>query len=598
MAEVNGPQPLVLKRYSIFWALAVLMVLLGVVPLFFYSQKAVKTSKDYIEDSLRERQLLTANPASKQVQTMILGYGRHMEDLRSVFEVSSTDRDVQAAHENLLTGGILDRFVNEDCLFLLYSDAQGNALSASLPKLTGEESEQLRAFATRQAGKMPPGSDKFQGSEIFYLRLTSLGGMPTPAIALGLPLRKGDRATASLTGIFFLDKIQASLADYSKEFSLFVTDASGTLIFHSDPAIAGRPSDFANDPVVNRVISTGVFPNSPTNTNVSALEDGQHKTYLVTYTPLLILDYKWILFSQADRDKYLATVWALEKQSTYWIAGLILLSVVACFFTARLITKPILDMTEVARKFADQDFSTRANEGIHNEVGDLARAFNKMAKDIQDYIRTVEAQAEENKRLFMNSIRAIANAIDAKDPYTRGHSERVSAYSMIISREFGLNETRLRIMEIASLLHDVGKIGIEDKILRKPGALTNEEFEIMKTHPPKGADILASIPEMSEMIPGIKYHHERWGGGGYPDSLKGEQVPLLARIVGVADAFDAMTTNRPYQRAMTFPVAAARVNELMNTVYDPRVVEAFNRAYQKGAFQRFQQQIQGQQQAG
>ena len=154
MAEEIGPPPRALKRYSIFWALAVLMILLGVVPLFLYSQKAVKTSKDYIEDSLRERQLLTANPASKHVQSMILGYGRHMEDLRSVFEVSSADRDVRAAHENLLTGGILDRYVNEDCLFLLYSDSQGNALSAGLPKLTSEESEQLRTWDVVSAARV------------------------------------------------------------------------------------------------------------------------------------------------------------------------------------------------------------------------------------------------------------------------------------------------------------------------------------------------------------------------------------------------------------------------------------------------------------
>lgn len=406
---------------------------------------------------------------------------------------------------------------------------------------------------------------------------------------------------ATVTGVFLLAKLQASLEDYSKDFTTFVTDLNGRLVIHSDTSMAGRNPDLTGDPIVKRVLSTtkgGQLPNSPTNISVSTVEEKVRKTYLVTYTGMTVLSYDWILYCEVDRDNYLAPVWSLERQSTYWIAALILLSILACFFTARLITKPVLQMTEVARRLSDGDFSTRANEGIRNEVGELARAINKMAKDIQEYIRQVEAKADENKRLFMNSIRAIANAIDAKDPYTRGHSERVSAYSMIVAREFGLDERRLRIMEIASLLHDVGKIGIKDVILTKPGALTNDEFTVMKTHPPKGADILASIPEMTEMIPGIRHHHERWGGGGYPDGLKGEQIPLLARIVGVADAFDAMTTNRPYQRAMTFPVAAARVNELMNTVYDPRVVEAFNRAYQKGAFLRYQQQIQGTPQAG
>jgi HD-GYP domain-containing protein (c-di-GMP phosphodiesterase class II) len=222
------------------------------------------------------------------------------------------------------------------------------------------------------------------------------------------------------------------------------------------------------------------------------------------------------------------------------------------------------------------------------EIGELAEAFNAMADEIQEYIQKVEAAAKETEQLFMDSIRAIANALDAKDPYTRGHSERVSAYAMIVSRLYGLDERQLRIMEISSLLHDVGKIGIEDKILRKPGALTNEEFSIMKTHPPKGAEIMGSIPQMKEMIPGIRHHHEKWSGGGYPDSLKGEKIPIIPRIIGVADAFDAMTTNRPYQRAMTFIQASSRINELTPLVYDPKVTEAFNAAFQKGLFRPFE----------
>jgi HD-GYP domain-containing protein (c-di-GMP phosphodiesterase class II) len=149
----------------------------------------------------------------------------------------------------------------------------------------------------------------------------------------------------------------------------------------------------------------------------------------------------------------------------------------------------------------------------------------------------------------------------------------------------------MRIMEISSLLHDVGKIGIEDRILRKPGALTTEEFEVMKTHPPKGAAILGGIPQMREIIPGIRHHHEKWRGGGYPDGLEGERIPVIARIIGVADAFDAMTTNRPYQKGMTFEKASARLNELCPSVYDPVVMDSFNRAYHASAFLGHQQKV-------
>jgi len=153
---------------------------------------------------------------------------------------------------------------------------------------------------------------------------------------------------------------------------------------------------------------------------------------------------------------------------------------------------------------------------------------------------------------------------------------------MIIGREFGLDDEQMEVLEFSSILHDVGKIGIEDKILRKPGALTNDEFAVMRTHPSKGEEILGGIPQMKLVVTGVKYHHERWSGGGYPDGLQGDQIPLFARIVAVADTFDAMTTDRPYQKAMTFEVAVNRINELCPKVYDPRVVAAFNRAYKKG----------------
>jgi HD-GYP domain-containing protein (c-di-GMP phosphodiesterase class II) len=128
----------------------------------------------------------------------------------------------------------------------------------------------------------------------------------------------------------------------------------------------------------------------------------------------------------------------------------------------------------------------------------------------------------------------------------------------------------------------VGKIGVDDAILKKPGVLTPEEFEVMKTHTTRGAAIMSEIPKMKEILPGLRSHHERWKGGGYPDGLSGEQIPLMARIIAVADTFDAMTTDRPYQRAMTLEAAHARINQLKGVALDERVVEAFNRAFLSG----------------
>ena len=205
-----------------------------------------------------------------------------------------------------------------------------------------------------------------------------------------------------------------------------------------------------------------------------------------------------------------------------------------------------------------------------------------MSASIRDAFEKVQKAARENQELFLASIRALAAAIDAKDPYTRGHSERVARYASAIAKEMGLSAEDVRKARLSALLHDVGKIGIDDRIIRKPTALTDEEFELMKAHPVKGAAIMETIPQLADIIPGMKYHHEKWEGGGYPDGLKGEQIPMQARIVAVADAFDAMTTTRPYQKAMEVTYVLERLREMANKRFDSVVIEALIRSHAKG----------------
>ncbi|HSN68682.1 MAG TPA: HD-GYP domain-containing protein, partial [Thermoanaerobaculia bacterium] len=171
-------------------------------------------------------------------------------------------------------------------------------------------------------------------------------------------------------------------------------------------------------------------------------------------------------------------------------------------------------------------------------------------------------------------------------------SDRVARYAIGIGRHLGMTDDELRKLRISALLHDVGKIGIDDRILRKPGALSDEEFAIMKTHPEKGAVIMSGVPQLIDMIPGMKYHHERWDGGGYPEGLKHEQVPMQARIVAIADTFDAMTTNRPYQKAMQIDYVVQKINSLAESRFDPRVVAAFEKAVRAGDIQ-IEEQIRG-----
>jgi len=189
-------------------------------------------------------------------------------------------------------------------------------------------------------------------------------------------------------------------------------------------------------------------------------------------------------------------------------------------------------------------------------------------------------------------VRMLAAAIDAKDPYTRGHSERVARYSIAIGKNLQLPQKEMLNLRISALLHDVGKIGIDDRILRKPGALSDEEFEIMKGHPAKGAAIMSGVAQLIDIIPGMKYHHEKWSGGGYPEGLEGEQIPMQARIVAIADTFDAMTTNRPYQKAMEIGYVVEKIKSFGGTRFDPRVVEAFVNGVKRGDIQ-IEEQVRG-----
>ncbi len=179
------------------------------------------------------------------------------------------------------------------------------------------------------------------------------------------------------------------------------------------------------------------------------------------------------------------------------------------------------------------------------------------------------------EELFISVVKSLSSAIDAKSSWTAGHSERVTKYALDIAKQMGLSEKELKDLELAGLLHDVGKIGTYESILDKPGKLTEEERAVMRLHPVKGAEILAPIKELKDIIPGVKYHHEFYDGTGYPDGLKGEAIPLHARILTVADTVDAMGADRPYREGRAMDVIIAELKRCSGTQFDPKVAEAF-----------------------
>lgn len=195
-------------------------------------------------------------------------------------------------------------------------------------------------------------------------------------------------------------------------------------------------------------------------------------------------------------------------------------------------------------------------------------AFLNMLEDVNESFSELED-------LFMKLIRVTVSALDAKSPWTRGHSERVSIFAENISREMALGEDDIKNLKLAGLLHDIGKLGTYDYLLEKPGALTKEEFEIVKRHPAEGVRILGDIKQLEDVIPFILFHHERLDGYGYPHGMKGHDIPLGARILHVADSYDSMTSDRPYRPAPGRGYALSELKKHKGTQFDPLVVEAF-----------------------
>ena len=309
-------------------------------------------------------------------------------------------------------------------------------------------------------------------------------------------------------------------------------------------------------------------------------EQTPHGAVLASIAP--VGQPSWGVLVERERDAAFASVNLMIRDTLIWSAAALAGALLLGIGFARGLSGPIARLAESARAIREGQYGSTVRVEGSAEIAELSEGFNRMSASIRVAFEDIRNAARENHELFLSSIRALAEAIDAKDPYTRGHSERVATYAAAIARELGLPPEEVERTRLSALLHDVGKIGVDDRIIRKPTALSEEEFEAMKTHPIKGAAIMSAIPQLADVIPGMKYHHEKWGGGGYPAGLKGEEIPLQARIVSVADTFDAMTTTRPYQKAMEIGFVIERIRQFAGVRYEPSVVAAFVRAFEKG----------------
>ena len=264
----------------------------------------------------------------------------------------------------------------------------------------------------------------------------------------------------------------------------------------------------------------------------------------------------------------------IKKHMTYLRAAIC----VPSFYKRELVGVLMLGDKLSGEKYHDPEISLFVT--LANDVA--------MAVKNAELIKDLKTSFDREHQLFIQTSIALATAIDARDRYTHGHSERVSHYSLVIAKEMvdqgkiEYDKEFLETLQLSALLHDVGKIGIRDQILNKPAQLTTEEFEVMKQHVMIGSNIVKPVLGLSHLADGILYHHERWDGKGYPHGLKGKDIPIIGRIVNVADSYDTITTARSYKKAFPPQEAFDELLKCSGTQFDPEVVEIFHQAWKSG----------------
>jgi hypothetical protein len=254
------------------------------------------------------------------------------------------------------------------------------------------------------------------------------------------------------------------------------------------------------------------------------------------------------------------------------LAGAVALAMTLIFsvIASRTIVGPIMSIISQLRKSGPTGLLPelkQTNSSIH-EIRELTKSFNQTAAAVRD-------ARESLQRAYLEFIGSLASALDARDPYTAGHSRRVSALSCATAEGLRLSDEEVRNIRIGALLHDIGKIGVSDSVLRKAGLLTSEELDLIREHPVIGRRILEGVNGFAPYLPAVELHHENWDGTGYPHGQQAEETPLAARIIHVVDAYDAMTTDRPYRPGMTHSEAVAIIASNAGTQFDPAVVSAF-----------------------
>jgi len=566
---------------SLVYFVVCALLLIGLVPLLLTGYFLSERSAGELRAVENRYQIQLVQEKGRQIEM----FGRRHTDLvkglansfglandPKVFGLPQTDRQLS----NTLRE-------NPDVLALYVQPSTGEPLSLYRPG----------SIAKTEIDGIAEGVLRLNGNEPLYISDAQIAGAAKePVITMASSVSNETGRIATVVAIISMRNIARSVVGVEQTTEkdlwesgrpiVFVVDQSGRALFHPDTHLVQREQVLSDLRIVsewqesNRQIQSALVP-------FTGEYQGTKHEMIGAYSTVIIGDKLNLgVITMQDEAQALASVGEMRMQT--WLISLLfaLAAMVLGSVAARWLTSPILRLSAAAQKIAGGDLSARVETKNITEIGQLGVSFNTMSDKLEEHIASLAHAARENRELFVGTVKALAAAIDGKDKYTRGHSERVARISVAIGKQLALPEDELETLRISALLHDVGKIAIDDNILKKPAALTTEEFEIMKTHPVRGYKIMSQIPAMKDFLPGMYMHHEMVNGQGYPQGLKDEQIPLQAKIVSVADTFDAMTIDRPYSKGMLLPEALERIGSFVGTRYDKRVVDALIRGCNAG----------------
>jgi putative nucleotidyltransferase with HDIG domain len=568
-----------LRRIKLRHVLLILVLLSSGVPLLISSALLIPKAKEVLQDAERDYLTRKALALSREIDTYVVTVRRQLAQLGAGLLMAPAAADIAARLHEPWVAGYLQSFAagSPDLRALYVLDLQGEGPRRGPGHLSADAEAAMNAvFEQARASRAPA------------YRFVNMGPREVPNLALAVPAAAGGTPLSGLSGgsaappalvveaLLEFKPLEAVFqGEARKEVGVFLLDRHGQILWSdSEPGMAQA---LMRSELVRLFVKR---PMSLTRQYEFSSPRGRQE---VLAQVSAINETSWGVVVQKPLSSAYAVIDQMVLRTVLATLPLMALSACFAFLAARWVGRPIQRLTETTHEIAAGSFGGRVEmKGLSFELADLAEDFNRMSGHVQSYVQQLREAAQANRDLFIGSLRAFAAAIDAKDPYTRGHSERVAAVSRVIARHLLLSEEVQHKVWIGALLHDVGKIGVEDTILRKETELTAEEYQQMKMHTVIGAEIMQPIEQLREMIPAIHWHHEAWNGRGYPDSLRGEQIPLFARIVAVADTFDAITTNRPYQQAGNLQFAVDTITKLTGSRFDAKIVSAFLSAVQAG----------------